>query len=70
MRVTLLVDVSVTRWYHCISRYVRRATSLGEGAAGRTGDRKEWIELRLRELGSIVAGKAKSANGFRVGSYV
>ena len=39
-----LVDVSVTRWYHCISRCVRRAFLLGEGDQ----DRKEWIEDRLQ----------------------
>ena len=26
-----LVDVSLTRWYHCVTRCVRRAFSLGEG---------------------------------------
>jgi hypothetical protein len=26
-----LVDVSMTRWYHCITRCVRRALLLGEG---------------------------------------
>ncbi len=41
-----LVDPSVTRWYHCITRCVRRAFLLGEGA----GDRKVWIDHRLREL--------------------
>ena len=25
-----LVDVSVTRWYHCVTRCVRRALLLGE----------------------------------------
>ncbi len=44
-----LVDPSVTRWYHCISRCVRRAFLLGEGHL----DRKEWIERRLRELAEI-----------------
>ena len=41
-----LVDVSVTRWYHCVTRCVRRAFLLSEGAL----DRKQWIELRLKEL--------------------
>jgi hypothetical protein len=40
-----LVDPLVSRWYHCITRCVRRARLLGEGM-----DRKEWIEHRLREL--------------------
>ncbi len=44
-----LVDPSVTRWYHCVSRCVRRAFLLGEGHL----DRKEWIERRLRELAEI-----------------
>ena len=35
-----LVDPSVTRWYHCITRCVRRAFLLGEGAS----DRKLWID--------------------------
>jgi hypothetical protein len=46
-----LVDVSVTPWYHCISRCVRRAFLCGEGA----GRRKDWIEGRLRELVQIFA---------------
>ena len=46
-----LVDVSVTRWYHCVTRCVRRAFLLGEG----TSDRKEWIENRLEELAEIFA---------------
>ena len=44
-----LVDAAVTRWYHCITRYVRRAFLLGEG----TSDRKLWIDRRLRELAEI-----------------
>ena len=44
-----LVDPSVTRWYHCITRCVRRAFLLGEGP----DDRKVWIENRLRELAEI-----------------
>ena len=39
-----LVDVSVTPWYHCISRSVRRAFLCGEGRE----HRKQWIENRLK----------------------
>jgi REP element-mobilizing transposase RayT len=46
-----LVDVSLPRWHHCITRCVRRAFLLGEGPA----DRKEWIELRAQELADIFA---------------
>jgi REP element-mobilizing transposase RayT len=41
-----LVDVSVTRYYHCISRCVRRAFLCGEGFE----HRKAWIEARLEVL--------------------
>jgi hypothetical protein len=44
-----LVDPAVTRWYHCITRCVRRAFLLGEGIS----DRKLWIDRRLRELAEI-----------------
>jgi hypothetical protein len=44
-----LVDPARTRWYHCVTRCVRRAFLLGEGK----GDRKLWIENRLRELAEI-----------------
>jgi REP element-mobilizing transposase RayT len=44
-----LVDPAVTRWYHCVTRCVRRAFLLGEGP----NDRKVWIENRLRELAQI-----------------
>ncbi len=54
-----LVDVSVTRWYHCVSRCVRRAFLLSEVPPERSEDepldRKEWIELRLKELANIFA---------------
>ncbi len=40
-----LVDVS--RWYHCVTRCVRRAFVLGEG------DHKERLESRLDELAGI-----------------
>ncbi len=58
-----IVDVSVSRWYHCISRCVRRAFLLGEGKDSATGDRKKWIENRLKELDSIFA---ISTGGFSV----
>ena len=44
-----LVDVTVTRWYHCITRCVRRAFLLGEG----DHNRREWLENRLEELAGI-----------------
>jgi hypothetical protein len=44
-----LIDPAVTRWYHCITRCVRRAFLLGEGEH----DRKLWIDNRLRELSGI-----------------
>lgn len=46
-----LDDLSLTRWYHCVSRCVRRAFLLGEG----DDNRKEWIENRLKELAEIFA---------------
>src|ERR1700730_5707548 len=54
-----LVDVSVTRWYHCVTRCVRRAFLLGEGEF----DRKEWIDRRQQELAEIFA---VSVGGFSV----
>jgi hypothetical protein len=46
-----LVDVSLARWYHCITRCVRRAFLLGEG----DHNRKEWLQNRLQELAEIFA---------------
>jgi REP element-mobilizing transposase RayT len=54
-----LVDVEVARWYHCITRCVRRAFLLSEGPL----DRKQWIENRLKELAEIFA---ISVGGFSV----
>ena len=48
---THLVDPAVSRWYRCVTRCVRRAFLLGEGA----NDRKVWIETRLRGLAEIFA---------------
>ncbi len=43
---TQLVDAEITRYYHCISRCVRRAMLCGEGFE----HRKQWIEDRLELL--------------------
>ena len=53
-----LVDPLVSRWYHCITRCVRRAQLLGEKE-----DRKDWIEHRLKELAEIFG---VSVGGFAV----
>ena len=46
-----LVDTEVTRYYHCISRCVRRAFLCGEGYE----HRKQWIEDRLECLAHCFA---------------
>lgn len=58
-----LVDVSVSRWYHCISRCVRHAFLFSPGTDSPTSDRKVWIERRLKELDAIFA---ISVGGFSV----
>lgn len=47
-----LVDVNVTRWYHCISRCVRQAFILADELGN---DRKQWIENRLELLAANFA---------------
>ena len=54
-----IVDVSVTRWYHCMTRCVRRAFLLADGGS----DRKRWIEDRVQELARIFA---VSVGGFAI----
>ncbi|MCA9200739.1 MAG: hypothetical protein KDA87_24540, partial [Planctomycetales bacterium] len=54
-----LVDVEVTRWYHCISRCVRAAFLMADGAQ----DRKQWVEDRLKVLADAFA---ISVGGFAV----
>ena len=54
-----LVDVSLTRWYHCVTRCVRRAFLLGKG----DHNRKQWLQNRLEELAEIFAA---SVGGFSV----
>jgi hypothetical protein len=54
-----LVEVSLTRWYHCVTRCVRRAFLLGEG----DHNRKQWLQNRLEELAEIFA---VSVGGFSV----
>jgi REP element-mobilizing transposase RayT len=46
-----IVDETLTRWYHCVTRCVRRALLLGEGMQ----NRRSWIEHRLQELAEIFA---------------
>ena len=46
-----LVDPNMTRWYHCVSRCVRRAFLLGEG----DDNRRLWLENRLKELAGVFA---------------
>ena len=46
-----LVDVSLSRWFHCVTRCVRRAFLLGEG----DHNHKERLENRLEELAGIFA---------------
>ena len=46
-----LIDVSVARWYHCMTRCVRRAFLLGEGLL----DRKQWFEDGLEGKARISA---------------
>ena len=56
-----LIDLDVTRWYHCISRCVRSALLLGK--SGNKTDRKQWIENRLEKLNKNFA---ISVGGFAV----
>ena len=58
-----LVDASLTRWYHCVTRCVRRAFLLGEG----DHNRKEWLENRLEELvpGPFLRRQPRQAAGDR-----
>jgi REP element-mobilizing transposase RayT len=46
-----IVDETVTPWYHCISRCIRRAFPCGQGCE----HRKRWIENRLKELVGVFA---------------
>ena len=55
-----IVDPNVTRWYHSISRCVRRAFLLAEN---QDFDRKAWLDQRLKQLNSIFA---VSVAGFSV----
>ncbi|WP_417750187.1 transposase [Rosistilla oblonga] len=54
-----LVDPSITRWYHYISRCVRQAFLMIDGSE----DRKQWIEDRLEKL---TENFAISVGGFSV----
>ena len=43
------MDSSLTRWYHCVTRCVRRSSLLGE----EDHNRNEWLENRLEELAEV-----------------
>ena len=58
-----LVNTSVTRWYHCINRCVRRAFLLGEAEGEGVPVAKIGSKLRLQELAKIFA---VSVGGFSV----
>jgi hypothetical protein len=53
-----LIDVSLTRWYHCVSRCVRRAFLLSEGKT----NRKQWVEDRL-ECRELAGSDGETAEG-------
>lgn len=55
-----IVDVAVTRWYHCISKCVRSIYLLSEESGN---GRKQWIEDRLKLLTDSFA---VSVGGFSV----
>ena len=46
-----LVNPALARFYHCVTRCVRRAFLLGDGQ----DDRKAWVEQHLQELARIFA---------------
>ena len=50
-----LVDVSLARWYHCVTRCVRRAFLLGEGDQNRKG---ATARLEAAKEGSVAGSRA------------
>ena len=47
---SVIVDTKITRWYHCVSRCVRKAFLLSKKEGF---DRKAWIDERLKLLDGI-----------------
>jgi hypothetical protein len=58
-----LVDPLVSRWYHCITRCVRRAKLLGEKK-----DRKEWI-LQAERLADLPGHARPMLTSITCGRY-
>ena len=59
------IDASVARWYHCMTRCVRRAFLLGEG----TSDRKAGIDNRIEELARRSRGDQHAPAAQRGGGH-
>ena len=51
------IDLSVTPYYHCVNRCVRRAFLCGEDrATGKNYEhRREWIASKIKDLSDVFA---------------